>query len=482
MWLDEAITVDIARLPPGELLAALRHDGHPPLYYLLLHLWMAVVGDGDRSVRALSGACSLATLPLVWAAAVRIGRGRRGSALVALSLAAASPFAVRYATEARMYSLMGLLAVGGYLAVIRALERPTWLRLALVAVLTAATVLTHYWGLWLVAAALLLLLAPRLLPGAEPVPNAPRAAGAIAVGSLAFAAWLPAAAAQLAHTGTPWAQPAEPLDAVMDTLLDLGGGKWAGGRLLAVLVALVVLVALLALAPHDRWHLVLDLRTVPGVRPELALVGVTLVLGLGVAVAGSSAFQPRYAAAIVPFVLLAVAVGVDRLPHPAARQACVVLLVVLSLAGSVRVLARPKTQGAQVAHAVAQRARPGDVVGYCPDQLRPAVQHALRPQPDVRDVAGRTFPGGSPPGRVDWTDYRERIRRSDPDAFARRLVALAGPNGSIFLVTGERYRGFGEDCTDVRAALDRVRGGGRRLVAPDRQAYERATLRWYPGR
>ena len=55
LWLDEALSVNIAKLPVGDIPEALRHDGHPPLYYWLLHGWMAVFGESDRSVRALSG-------------------------------------------------------------------------------------------------------------------------------------------------------------------------------------------------------------------------------------------------------------------------------------------------------------------------------------------------------------------------------------------------------------------------------------------
>src|SRR3954469_13040092 len=33
LWLDEPLSVDIARLPLGDIGSALRQDGHPPLYY-----------------------------------------------------------------------------------------------------------------------------------------------------------------------------------------------------------------------------------------------------------------------------------------------------------------------------------------------------------------------------------------------------------------------------------------------------------------
>ena len=73
LWLDEALTVNIARLPLGRMEAALRHDGAPPLYYVLLHLWMRVFGTGDVAVRALSGVFAVATLPALYLAGRRIG-------------------------------------------------------------------------------------------------------------------------------------------------------------------------------------------------------------------------------------------------------------------------------------------------------------------------------------------------------------------------------------------------------------------------
>ena len=36
LWLDEALSVNLASLPLGELSEALKHDGHPPFYYVLL--------------------------------------------------------------------------------------------------------------------------------------------------------------------------------------------------------------------------------------------------------------------------------------------------------------------------------------------------------------------------------------------------------------------------------------------------------------
>ena len=149
LWLDEALSVNIAKLPLAQMPGALVQDGSPPLYYLFLHYWMLVFGQGEFAVRALSGVISTATLPFLWAAGERAG-GRR-AAWAALLLGASSPWAIYYGTDTRMYSLMALEAILWYLAVRRALEIPSRRRLIALAAVTAALMYTHYWDLYLVA-------------------------------------------------------------------------------------------------------------------------------------------------------------------------------------------------------------------------------------------------------------------------------------------------------------------------------------------
>ena len=472
LWLDEALTVTIARLPVREIGPALRLDGHPPLYYVLLHGWTAAFGTSDLAVRSLSGVFAVAALPLMWAAGRRLG-GRSTAALATLLLAT-SPFAVRYATEARMYSLVTLLALALGLAVARALERATPRRLAEVALCTAALLLTHYWGLYLVAATVAVAVG---LGWRRPEQRAAagRVAIAVMLGSLAFVPWLPTFAWQARHTGTPWGRSVDPAKAVMDTVIDFGGGKWVGGRLLGPLLVLLVLLALFARA-IDRYRLEVDLRTVAGARPEAAIAAVTLSLGIAAAVAASSAFQPRYTAGILPFALLAAAIGIERLPHPRLQQATVVAVCLLGLAGAVRVDIEPRTQAGTVAAAVRRGAEPGDVIAYCPDQLEPAVHRLLGGA-----AVEFTYPPGDPPGRIDWADYRGRIHRSDPLRFARQLEQRAGDH-AIWLVTGTNYRGFGGDCAAIRRHLGDAGRRSERIFGPDHDAYERETLTRFTAR
>ena len=147
LWLDEALSVNIARLGMDEVVDALRRDGHPPLYYVLLHGWMAVVGEGDAAVRALSGVFGLALLPLLWIAGRRLAGARGG--WYALGVAAVLPYALRYSTETRMYALVMVLVLAAWLLLEDLLDRPSGWRFAGLAAVTAALLWTHYWAIWI---------------------------------------------------------------------------------------------------------------------------------------------------------------------------------------------------------------------------------------------------------------------------------------------------------------------------------------------
>src|SRR5262249_15467068 len=53
-WMDEAITTGIASPPLSAPRGILRHDGTPPLYYMLLHVWIQIFGASESATHALS--------------------------------------------------------------------------------------------------------------------------------------------------------------------------------------------------------------------------------------------------------------------------------------------------------------------------------------------------------------------------------------------------------------------------------------------
>src|ERR1700741_5147256 len=97
-WIDEAISVGIASRELTDIPVALRQDGSPPLYYLLLPVWVGGAGGGGGGARAGSLAFAVLAVPVAWWAAAAIA-GRRAGAVAAAG-AAACPFLLYHAQEA----------------------------------------------------------------------------------------------------------------------------------------------------------------------------------------------------------------------------------------------------------------------------------------------------------------------------------------------------------------------------------------------
>jgi hypothetical protein len=123
LWLDEAFSVWMGWQPLGDMLSWLLNiDQHPPLYYVLLHFWMAF-GDNAATVRALSALLGTLAIPVIYLLGHRL-TGEHGIGLLAALILAVSPFHVRFAQEARMYTLLALNASLALYALVRLLTDP----------------------------------------------------------------------------------------------------------------------------------------------------------------------------------------------------------------------------------------------------------------------------------------------------------------------------------------------------------------------
>ncbi len=448
LWLDEALSVNIARLSFSDMIEALRHDGHPPLYYLLLHGWMGVFGEGDVAVRALSGVFAAAAIPLLWIAGNRLG-GRR-VAWLAVAVVALLPYALRYATETRMYSLMMLLVLVGWLLLDDALTRPSVARLAGVAVTTALLLWTHYWALWLLAVVgvALIVRAVRAHRGGrdDEARTARNAAFAVVVGGILYLPWLPNLLYQSAHTGTPWARPVRPTEMVTFILADLGGsGAHAEAVVLGWFIALLMATGLTGRGLGGT-RIDVDLATRSNARPfAIAIVG-TLTVGCLVGYATGATFASRYAAVFIPFVVLLAALGLAQLARLPLMIALVGLLA-LGAIGAYRNVTVDRSDARRSADAIKIRADDDAVVVYCPDQLGPSTSRLLG---DGFDQV--TYPRFEAPELVDWTDYSERLDDVTVEEFAADLLERAGDR-QVFLVYSTEYITHEETCPALFNAI-----------------------------
>ena len=90
-WIDEGLSVGIADRPLGDIPLALREDGSPPLYYMLLHFWLDVGGRSEAGVRGLSLLFALLAIPAAfWSG--RVIWGTMKAAWFAAILMAFNPF------------------------------------------------------------------------------------------------------------------------------------------------------------------------------------------------------------------------------------------------------------------------------------------------------------------------------------------------------------------------------------------------------
>jgi mannosyltransferase len=465
LWLDEALSVNIAKLPVGDIAEALRHDGHPPLYYVMLHGWMNVFGDGTRAVRALSAVISLIALPLAYVVGRRL-RGRHLGLMFAWVLSV-SPFMLRYGSETRMYSLVVVLVLVGYLAVDDALNGSGWVSLAITAVVTSALLWTHYWSLWLLVSVGLLLVVR--------VVRSRRAGGldrpalavmlAMAVGVVGYLPWVPSMLYQSQHTGTPWAKAARPAGILVTSLFDFSGGPYSEPQVGALFSAVILVIGIFGAGrADDPWRIDLDFRTRRDARPFAAIVATTLVVASIAAAVLRSGFASRYAAVFFPFVALLVAFGLERFAPGRLRTLMLSVFLVLTILGLGFTFRQDRTQAGVAADLITATKAKDPLVVTCPDQLGPAVSRALG-----HDTEVVTYPNLGSPSRVDWVDYAKRNDASDPVAFADAVLERAGDR-TIFLVYATTYLTLPGKCEAVVGRLGQSRPG-RPLLSADAENY-----------
>jgi 4-amino-4-deoxy-L-arabinose transferase-like glycosyltransferase len=464
MWLDEAQTVAIARLPVPAMLDALRADGAPPLSYLLLHAWMGVFGSGTTAVRSLSMLLGVLAVPLA-ARAARAAGGSTRAATAAAVLVATSPFAIRYSSEARMYALVLVLALAAAVLVLDRRPDVGAGRLTSIAALSAALLLTHYWALFVIGATVVAL----AIDGARRVERRRRSwsvAAALAAGGIAFLPWLPSFLHQARMTGAPWGRP--PGATIVERAVRGFTGGGDAGALLEVVVLLAAGAALV-LPLLAREHGTDRRRPRPTAAALVVVALVTLALGAVSLALSGDAFAPRHATVAFAPLVLGLALLTDEL-EPVAAIGLVAVAAVLGLAVAIPAANEPRTQAPAIAAALRSRLAPGDVVAVCPDQLAPALSRLLGPafQP-------RLLPAGSGPDRIDWTSYRARVLDSDPATFAADLDRAAG-RATVWLVSSPNYVGVGRRCTAVRQALTELRPGTAAAVHLHPDVYENAAL------
>lgn len=263
LWWDEGITVFLARLSPAEYWDLRWMDIHPPLYRLLLMIFVAPAGSSDFAVRFFSVSAGLLLVALVYALGAFV-LGRTGG-LLAAALAALSPFAIFHAQEAKMYALLPALTTLSLIAAERLFRgRTTRAWWVLLVIASALALWIHYYAatIWLAINLTYLTLRIRR---AQSLPAWRPWLIAQALIALSILPWAVLEGARIPADAdrTIGAATLQPLDFLAGIWATLTGGyaAQAGGAAAAPALAflLLVILALCTLRGRERWTLLMAL-------------------------------------------------------------------------------------------------------------------------------------------------------------------------------------------------------------------------------
>jgi hypothetical protein len=156
-WTDEGLTPLRSGYSIPEILsntitiqAGSGQDTHPPLYYLIIHFSRNLWGETDFAYRYPSVLAGILLVPLVYQFGRRLKN--RWLGLLAAGVTAVNPLQIWYAQEARMYTLLVLLAALTSYVLWQALTTRRDLRRSLILylILASLTIYTHYTAVFLI--------------------------------------------------------------------------------------------------------------------------------------------------------------------------------------------------------------------------------------------------------------------------------------------------------------------------------------------
>src|SRR6476646_985524 len=349
LWLDESVSATFARAGFHKVLQVfLTYDANMSLYNAMLVIWQHV-GASEAALRSMSLLCVATTVPFV----ALIGRRLFGrtTGLVAGGIMSLSPFAVRYAQEARSYGLVMLLVTLSSYCLLRALDSgwtAYWLVYAIVA---AAACYAQDFAVFVIVANVVV-----VALGPIPVKNRRAVVEAAGVFGLLL---IPIGLASAEHgTGQiRWIKDPT-IGSVKFQLVRL-----AGNRGLALIFGLLCLGTIVL--GLRAWHVRRCRADAWPYAFVTAWWAVPIIGALVVSVLSTPIFISRYLSVALPWLALASAACVSRLPRPIG-VVVLSLVVAASAVGIAHQYDRPNENFRDAEAYVARTAGTDDGIVICP--------------------------------------------------------------------------------------------------------------------
>ncbi len=356
-WFDECFSVEIATLSWHDFARLLWwREANMSLYYLLLRGWLHL-GFSPFYIRSLSVLASLATLPAIFWLGCKLFDRRVG--MIAIALMSCNAYSIRYAQEARSYSLFLLLATlsSGFLA--GCLRDPSRRNRWGYIVSSTLAVYAHFYALLLIAAQWL---SVRALKGNQEFKKRPEISSALRSAWIYLGFAVFPVLAFVGKTGAGairWLRRPGFRD-MLDYLEHLAGND---GLPLLLLYASACLAAILPV----RKHLFRPREEQSVWRIQFLVIWLLFPLGLTLLLSlARPVFLGRYLIFCLPALILLAAAGLASLQKTWMMAVCLVAMLLLSLQGTLSYydhdfdLERDGSEAA--ANYIYAHARPGDAI------------------------------------------------------------------------------------------------------------------------
>jgi mannosyltransferase len=422
LWVDEGLSAAIARKDPLQVLEAAWSTPTPgamALYYEVLHFW-SFLGNSEFVLRSLSVLCTAIAIPVVYSLGVRLADRR--AALISAFLVAVSPFVAQYSQEARPYAMVMLLSAASSLALLRAIERPTWRRWMTYAILAIASLYVHNTMAFVLAvqgAWMLIYMPIRDRSLWRPV---------VAFGAIGFSA-LPLAGLVFQPT-FDWV-PNLTLSWLVSVLRTVSGGTDA------LLIFWLGAVGLGTISAFSRAR---NGRSERRLIFAVALGLIPVLLEVAISIRRPMLFE-RYLMVALPGLALAAAIGIAAIPWGRVRWSSLAVFVAFSVAALAPwYTAAPKEGWREAVEVISAEYRTGDMILVYPEYCRLPFDYYMTRDPALSGRAETVFPeptwGAYFPALNSGPTYSSSLAKLRPGArvwVVTRYVPLSAttPDGKL---------------------------------------------------
>lgn len=260
---DEPFSIYVAGMPPREIVRYLATGNNPPLWELLLSVWVKWFGTDAFSVRFMPLIFSSVTAVLLYLIGRRYFSVQVG--LVAALLFTFSEYHIHFSHEARAYALFSMLTCLSMYLFMRMMEGQgrNGLLFALLSLSNGVLIYTHFFGLWVIFVQVALLML-HSLPDKRITAPVKWGMAALLLTGLFYLPYVPTLIERFTESASKgtWIQPPNGLYGLLDMLRtflneEFGSVNFYGGRpyLTVLLVGGAMLGharQLLQRGPHTR--------------------------------------------------------------------------------------------------------------------------------------------------------------------------------------------------------------------------------------